>query len=81
MFYIVCNHFKLFLLQVNSWETSPLLLLKHTFVSQQSNSSRDMKKKKRSSNSYLYAFLRLQLEMDIRVIGFNIIAQIDILIS
>lgn len=79
MFYIVCNHFKLFLLQVNSWETSPLLLLKHTFVSQQSNSSRDMKK--RSSNSYLYAFLRLQLEMDIRVIGFNIIAQIDILIS
>lgn len=76
----VCNHFELFLLQVNSWETSPLLLLKHTFVSQQSNSSRDMKKR-RSSNSYLYAFLRLQLEMDIRVIGFNIIAQIDILIS
>lgn len=79
MFYIVCNHFELFLLQVNSWETSPLL--KHTIVSQQSNSSRDMKKKKRSSNSYLYAFLRLQLEMDILVIGFNIIAQIDILIS
>lgn len=73
----VCNHFELFLLQVNSWEISPLL--KHTIVSQQSNSSRDMKK--RSSNSYLYAFLRLQLEMDIRVIGFNIIAQIDILIS
>ena len=74
----VCNHFELFLLQVNSWETSPLL--KHTIVSQQSNSSRDMKKR-RSSNSYLYAFLRLQLEMDIRVIGFNIIAQIDILIT